>query len=52
MEPIVLGVAAFILLICIVVVVAAIANAEGVDRSDEPIEIPGEDHYYSERPYY
>jgi hypothetical protein len=47
-----LAIAAFILLFGIIVIVYAISSAECCEFEDDPIDMPGNDYDYCERPYY
>jgi hypothetical protein len=47
-----LAIAAFILLFGIIVIVYAISSAECYEFEDDPIDMPGNDYDYCERPYY
>jgi hypothetical protein len=47
-----LGITAFILMFGIAAIAYAISSAECYEFDEDPVDIPGNDYDYCERPYY
>jgi hypothetical protein len=51
-ERLIICIAIAVVFIGVAIVAGAIATAECYEHDEDPVDVPGEDYHYSERPYY